>query len=76
MASKISHRLFEASHGQSPRGFGAWAFIVMERGREVEPIFAPQAMRLTAAKTWARAHARLVFGAQFSAGFLTLEVAP
>lgn len=77
----ISNSSFMRSHGKAPKGFGRWAFDVMDdsssRGSKIHTtFFAPHSMSYAEAKKWAVAHIKANFAAEWATGFMSVEVAP
>lgn len=74
----IDTRQFELSHSKSPRGYGLWAFdIVDDSAREtVATVFTPQSMNYSDAKVWIKSYIRANYAAELATGFLYLSVAP
>lgn len=74
-STKFYTTKFEFSHGKKPKGWGGWAFIVMDGDTEHETVFVPGAMTLANAKTWMRTYCRTNYS-DVPAGFVEVEVAP
>jgi hypothetical protein len=75
---EIDNLAYVKSHGTNPRGFGLWAFELVDGscGRVVATVFAPHSSTLADAKKWLRNHVATTMAAELATGLLYASVAP
>jgi hypothetical protein len=68
---------FQDNYGHKPRGFGLWAFELIDASCDTayKVIFAPRSMTFAEARKWIVSHVKAEYATELATGYVYVEVA-